>query len=70
MVKFNNFYDPDELIEALGKFVNCYNNQCYHKSLNDLTPAEVYYGRGESILKRREEIKKQTLKQRKKKYLI
>lgn len=69
VVKLNNFYHPDELIEALAKFVDRYNNRRYHESLNNLTPADIYFGRGDSILKRREEIKKQTLKQRRNKYL-
>src|SRR5882757_991194 len=37
--------------------VNYYNMQRYHESLNNLTPAEVYFGRGQSILTRRESIK-------------
>ena len=43
--------------------------QRYPESLNNLTPADVYFGRGELILKRREQIKNQTLKQRKIQYL-
>lgn len=69
VVKLNNFYHPDELKGALAEFVNRYNNQRYHESLNNLTPADIYFGRGNSILKRREEIKKQTLKQRRNQYL-
>ena len=65
MVKLHNFYHPDELRQALSKFVDRYNNQRYHESLNNLTPADVYFGKGDAILKRREEIKKQTVKQRK-----
>jgi hypothetical protein len=33
----------------------------YHESLNNLTPADVYYGRGQSILDRREKIRLNTL---------
>ncbi|WP_221392006.1 hypothetical protein [Dyadobacter sp. NIV53] len=69
MVKLNNFYHPDELREGLSDFVDRNNNQRCHESLNNLTPADVYFGRGDAILKRREEIKKQTLKQRKNQYL-
>ena len=54
MVKLNNFHHPDELKEALAEFVDRYNNRRYHESLNNLTPADIYFGRGHSILKRRD----------------
>ena len=43
-------------------------NERYHESLNNLTPADVYFGRGEAILKERERIKKKTLLERRKAY--
>ena len=42
-----------------------YNNQRYHESLNNLTPADVYFGRGELILKERERLKKIAIVKRK-----
>ncbi len=57
MVKLNNFYHPDELREALSEFVDRYNNQRYHESLNNLTPADVYFGRGDAILKEERKLK-------------
>jgi putative transposase len=41
-----------------------YNNCRYHESLDNLTPADVYFGRGQVILKRREKIKRKTIEQR------
>ena len=35
-----------------------------HESLSNLTPADVYFGRGEAILLERERIKRQTLARR------
>jgi hypothetical protein len=40
------------------------NLQRYHKSLGNLTPADVYFGRAESILRQRKEIKAQTIEER------
>ena len=36
----------------------------YNESLDNLTPADVYFGRGEAILRERERIKRQTIRQR------
>ena len=44
VVKLDNYFAPEELENALEKFVNRYNNERYHDSLNNLTPADVYYG--------------------------
>ena len=38
----------------------------YHESLDNLTPADVYYGRGQEILDQRETIKLNTLAMRRK----
>ncbi len=32
----------------------------YHESLNNVTPADVYFGRDQAILKQRERIKQKT----------
>src|SRR5262245_39738679 len=45
-------------------FVRYYNNCRYHESLDNLTPADVYFGRGQAILERREKIKRKTIEQR------
>ena len=36
----------------------------YHESLNNVTPADVYFGRDKAILKQRERIKRKTLETR------
>ena len=63
-VLLENYYLPGELKLRIGEFVEYYNHQRYHESLNNLTPADVYYGRGQSVLDRREKIKLETLAMR------
>lgn len=68
VVKLNHFYHPEELIEALEKFVDNYNNRRYHESLNNLTPADIYYGRSEQIIEKRKRIKADSIQRRRKLY--
>lgn len=69
VVKLDNYYHPEQLIEAIREFVEYYNHERYHESLQNVTPADVYYGRQEQILKQREAIKKQSMKTRRSLYL-
>lgn len=63
-ILLNNYYLPRELEEQISVFVENYNNKRLHESLNNLTPADVYFGRGQSILEERERIKKNTIQNR------
>lgn len=58
VVKQNHFYHPEKLIQALEKFVENYNNKRYHESINNLTSADVYFGRSEHILEKRKQKKR------------
>jgi transposase InsO family protein len=40
------------------------NHRRYHESLNNLTPADVYFGRAQTILLERERIKRKTVQHR------
>jgi len=62
VVKLENYYLPGDLIKRLEEFVEYYNNHRYHESLQNLTPADVYFGRDKEILKQHELIKKKTMK--------
>jgi transposase InsO family protein len=64
VVKLENYYYPWELKDAIGGFVEHYNHHRYHESLNNVTPADVYYGRDQEILSRRAQIKQRTLQKR------
>lgn len=64
VVKLNTFFFPWELEQAVADFVAYYNTERYHESLDNLTPADVFFGRAEEVLTRREMIKQQTLLER------
>lgn len=68
VIKLEHYYSPEELERALALFVDYYNNQRYHESLKNLTPADVYNGRTEKILKKRTRIKIETMKKRRRNY--
>ena len=63
-VLLENYYLPGELEARIAAFVDHYNHRRLHESLNDLTPADVYFGRGPAILQERERIKRQTIQRR------
>ena len=69
VVKLQNYYSPSELKRAITSFVKYYNHQRYHESLDNVTPADVYFGRDKEIIKKRDKIKEQTLASRRQQYL-
>jgi len=46
--------------------VDYYNNHRYHEALENVTPADMYYGRDREILERRKQIKQKTMLLRRK----
>jgi putative transposase len=64
IVKLDNFYFPWDLEQAIADFVDYYNNQRYHEALDNLIPADVYFGRAEEVKARRVETKYKTLQER------
>ena len=63
-ILLENYYLPGNLEQQISAFVDHYNNHRYHESLNNVTPADVYFGRDKDILREREKIKKQTIQYR------
>ena len=57
-VLLKNYYLPGDLERQIEALVDFYNNQRYHESLNNVTPADVYFGRDKAILREREKSKR------------
>ena len=47
------YTSPGRLHAAMADFIDFYNHRRYHQGLDNVTPADVYYGRREAILARR-----------------
>jgi hypothetical protein len=54
----------DRIGRAFSRWVPPGNNRRYHESLSNLTPADVYFGRGQTIPLERERIKRKTIQKR------
>ena len=63
-ILLENYFLPGDLETQIAAFVDYYNNHRYHESIDNLTPADVYFGRGPTILAAREKIKRQTIAER------
>ena len=68
VVKLQHYDFPWELEAAVRDFVSYYNHRRYHESLDNCTPADVYYGRHHRVLSERDKIKQLTMQRRKKEY--
>ncbi|MEP4839528.1 MAG: IS3 family transposase [Paracoccaceae bacterium] len=63
-ILLENYFLPGDLEAQIEAFVDHYNHQRYHESLNNVTPADVYFGRDQAILEQRERIKRKTFEAR------
>jgi putative transposase len=63
-ILLENYFLPGDLEAQIEAFVEHYNHQRYHESLNNVTPADAYFGRVPAIIKQRERIKRQTIEYR------
>ena len=64
VVNLEHYYLPWQLEHKIGEFVEYYNHRRVHESLDNLTPADVYYGRARQITAARNLVKEQTMRQR------
>lgn len=67
-VFLENCYLPGDIKRQIGAFVDHYSNHRNHKSLSNLTPADVYHGRSAKVPKMREYIEKRTVQKRRLQY--
>jgi putative transposase len=58
------YFFPWELEQAITAFVTYYINERYHESLDNMTPADVFFGRVQEVKNKHEETKQKTLEQR------
>ncbi|KYK50600.1 integrase [Bradyrhizobium liaoningense] len=63
-ILLGNYYLPSDLERQVGAFVEHYNHVRYHESIDNLAPADVYFGRAEAILAERNRIKRDTIANR------
>ena len=63
-ILLENYFLPGDLERQVAAFVDHYNHRRYHESIGNLTPADVYFGRGDIIMLERERIKRETITQR------
>jgi transposase InsO family protein len=69
IVKLDIYYSPADLEQAIVSFVRYYNAHRYHEALDNVTPADMYFGRDTQVMTQRERIKQQTLQHRREQYL-
>jgi len=55
------YYSPTELEQQVALFIDHYNNHRYHEALDNVVPADVYYGRDSEVLQRRAQVKRKTM---------
>ena len=67
-ILLENYFLPGDLEGEIEAFVKHYNHHRYHEALGNATPADTYFGRAQSIIRRRERIKKRTIEHRRLQY--
>jgi transposase InsO family protein len=70
VVCLDNYYFPWQLEAAIQAFVEYYNHQRYHEALNNVTPADVFFGRAAAIEDARAAIKRKTFALRRSQHLL
>jgi len=70
IIRLEHCYSPEELEAKISEIVEYYNIHRYHESLNNVTPADVYFGRDQEVLEKRRKITQQTLFKRRMDFIL
>jgi putative transposase len=68
-ILLENYYLPGDLERVVADFGDHYNHRRCHESLDNLTPADVYFGRAARSLEQRRKTKRQTIEHRRRQHL-
>ncbi len=63
-ILLDKYYPPGDLARQTGTFVERYNQVRFHESIENLTPADVCFGRAATLFAERERIKFTTIANR------
>jgi len=66
LILLENYYTPEELSYQVGRWVDYYNNHRYHEAIGNVTPSDRFFGRDKQILERRQKVKEDTMRLRRK----
>lgn len=58
----SNYFFKEDLEAQIAAFIEHYNHRRYHRASTISMPADVYFGRGQTILIERERIKRDTIR--------
>ena len=58
-LQLENDFLPGDLKAQISAFIEHYNHRRYHEGLDNVTPADAYFGRAKDILAERDRIKRQ-----------
>jgi transposase InsO family protein len=64
LILLNHYYSPLELVKTISEWVHYYNYERYHEAIDNVTPADKYFGRAENVLATRRLIKAKTMRER------
>jgi transposase InsO family protein len=64
MIAAPSSFLPGDLEAQIAAFIDDYNHRRYHESIENITPADVYCGRGPTILAEQQRMKRPTIANR------